>query len=139
MMRSRPLLAALFLAAVATLPLTALGAQAAPPQAPVPRAPAVLNLTGKWLITITTDAGGTATPTVTLTQKGDSLSGRYSSQMLGEADVVGTVGKDGAFEFRFEVQGAAVVYTGRVESQDALKGTAKFGEVTSGPFTAKRQ
>jgi hypothetical protein len=136
-MRSRPLLAALFAAAAATLPHTALRAQAAAPRAP--QAPAAASLTGKWLITITTDAGGTTTPTVTLTQQGDSLSGRYSSQMLGEADVVGTVGKDGVFEFSFEVQGTTVVYTGRVESKDALKGTAKIGDVTGGPFTAKRQ
>jgi hypothetical protein len=137
MMRYRPLLAALFVAAAATSLPTALVAQAVAPQAP--QATAATNLTGKWLFTVTTDARGTATPTVSLTQKGDSLTGRYSSQILGEADVVGVVGRDGVFEFSFEVQGMTVAYTGRVESRDALKGTAKFGDVASGTFTAKRQ
>lgn len=99
------------------------------------------DLTGKWLFTVTTDAG-TGTPTVTLKQQGDSLTGHYSSQLLGEADLKGTV-KDNklAFTFRTEVQGTAVVvsYTGTVESKDALKGSVDIGGAATGTFTAKRQ
>src|SRR3954469_2496571 len=63
------------------------------------------DVTGKWLFNVTTDAG-TGTPTVTFKQQGDSLTGHYSSQTLGEADLKGTV-KDGKinFAFRVEVQG----------------------------------
>jgi len=99
-----------------------------------------VDLTGKWLFTVTTD-GGSGTPTVTLTQKGDSLTGHYSSQLLGEADLKGTV-KDGKFSFTLQgnVQGTAVTvtYTGTVESKDALKGSVDLGGMASGTFTAKR-
>jgi hypothetical protein len=82
-----------------------------------------VDLTGKWLFTVNTD-GGSGTPTVTLTQKGDSLTGHYSSQLLGEADLKGTV-KDGKFSFalRETCRGTAVTvtYTGTIESKDALK------------------
>jgi hypothetical protein len=100
-----------------------------------------IDLTGKWLFTVTTDAG-TGTPTVTLKQQGDSLTGHYSSQLLGEAELKGTV-KDSklSFTFQTEVQGTAVVvsYTGTVESRDALKGSVDIGGAATGTFTAKRQ
>jgi hypothetical protein len=99
-----------------------------------------VDLTGKWLFTVTTD-GGSGTPTVTLTQNGDSLTGHYSSQLLGEADLKGTV-KDGKFSFALQgnVQGTAVpvTYTGTIESKDALKGSVDLGGMASGTFTAKR-
>ena len=99
-----------------------------------------VDLTGKWLFTVNTD-GGSGTPTVTLTQKGDSLTGHYSSQLLGEADLKGTV-KDGKFSFSLQgnVQGTAVTvtYTGTIESKDALKGSVDLGGMASGTFTAKR-
>lgn len=98
------------------------------------------GLTGKWLFTVNTD-GGSGTPTVTLTQKGDSLTGHYSSQVLGEAELKGAV-KDGKFSFTLQgnVQGTAVTvtYTGTIESKDALKGSVDLGGMASGTFTAKR-
>ena len=104
-----------------------------------PSAP--VDLTGKWLFSVTTDAG-TGTPTVTITQKNDSLAGHYSSQTLGEADFTGTV-KDGKFriDVPVNVQGTSfvVTYEGTIESRDALKGTVRLGELGSGTFTAKRQ
>ncbi len=99
------------------------------------------DLTGKWAFTVTTDAG-TGTPTVTFTQKGDSLSGHYSSQMLGEAPLNGTI-KDGKFTFivHVDVQGTAleVTYKATVESKDALKGSIDLGGQGTGTFTGKRQ
>ena len=52
-----------------------------------------VDVTGKWQFTVTTDAG-TGSPTVTFKQQGDSLTGHYSSQVLGESDFKGTL-KDG--------------------------------------------
>jgi hypothetical protein len=102
--------------------------------------PAV-DVTGKWAFTVTTSAG-TGTPTVTLKQQGDSLTGHYSSQALGEADLAGTV-KDRKITFKFvaEVQGTslAITYTGTVEAADAFKGTVDIGAQASGTFTAKKQ
>jgi hypothetical protein len=105
------------------------------------QASAQVDVTGKWLFNVVTGAG-TGLPTVTLKQHGDSLTGHYSSQTLGEADLTGTI-KDRklAFTFRAEVQGTTLVvtYTGTVESNNALKGTVDLGGQASGTFTAKRQ
>ncbi|MBV9881109.1 MAG: hypothetical protein JO180_11465 [Gemmatirosa sp.] len=118
---------------VAVLPRMA-AAQASAPAAAV-------DLTGKWQFSVTTDAG-TGTPTVVLTQRGDSLTGHYSSQVLGEADVRGTV-KDRRLTLSFtaSVQGTSLVvtYAGTVESNDALKGSVDIGGQATGTFTAKRQ
>lgn len=99
-----------------------------------------VDLTGKWLFTVTTD-GGSGTPTVTLTQKGDTLTGHYSSEVLGEAELKGTA-KDGKFSFTLQanVQGnnVAVTYTGTIENKDSLKGSVDLGGMATGTFTAKR-
>src|ERR1700716_3210919 len=64
-----------------------------------------IDLTGKWLFTVETTAG-TGTPTVTLKQDGEKLTGHYSSQTLGEADLIGTVkGQSLNFTFEGSVQG----------------------------------
>lgn len=99
------------------------------------------DVTGKWLFSVTTD-GGTGTPTLTFTQKGDSITGHYSSQLLGESDFNGTVkGNQIAFSFVLSAQGQSltVTYAGTVESADTMKGTAEFGGLGSGTFTAKKQ
>ena len=105
------------------------------------QAPAKVDVTGKWAFSVQTDAG-TGTPTVTLTQKGDSISGHYSSQLLGERTIKGTV-KDNkiAFSFSSEIQGQtfSVTYTGTIESADTMKGTVDLGGASSGTFTAKKQ
>jgi len=111
------------------------------PSTSVAQAEKRADLTGKWLFSVNTD-GGTGTPTVTLKQQGDSLTGHYSSQLLGEVDLKGSV-KDQKFSFTFrtEVQGTAltVTYSGTVESKDSLKGTVDLGGMATGTFTAKRQ
>jgi len=99
-----------------------------------------IDVTGKWVFNVTTSAG-TGTPTVTLKQQGDSLTGHYSSQTLGEADLKGTVkDKKIAFTFHIELQGTplTVNYVGTIESNDAMKGTVDIGGAASGTFTAKR-
>lgn len=110
------------------------------PGATLAQSTASTDLSGKWLFTVTTDAGS-GTPTVTLTQKGDTLTGHYSSQVLGEADLKGSV-KDDKFSFtvQADVQGnsVSVTYTGTVESKDSLKGTVDLGGMATGTFTAKR-
>ena len=119
----------LFALAIAVVP-TALSAQT----------DVKIDVTGKWLFNVTTSAG-TGTPTVTLKQQGDSLTGHYSSQTLGEADLKGTVkDKKIAFTFHIELQGTplTVNYVGTIESNDVMKGTVDIGGAASGTFTAKR-
>ena len=100
-----------------------------------------VDVTGKWLFTVQTD-NGTGTPTVTFKQQGDSLSGHYSSQLLGERELTGAV-KDNRITFKFssEVQGTAltVTYSGTIENKDSMKGSVDLGGFASGSFTAKRQ
>ena len=100
-----------------------------------------VDVSGKWLFSVTTDAG-TGTPTVTFKQQGDSLTGHYSSQVLGEAELRGTV-KDRkiTFSVAVTVQGTSirVTYNGTVEGSDALKGTVDLDAQANGTFIAKRQ
>jgi hypothetical protein len=99
-----------------------------------------VDLTGTWVLELKT-AGGGGTPTVTLKQEGEKLSGQYSSQMVGEAPVTGSVkGSDFTFQFNASIQGntIAIVYTGTVDG-DTMKGTVKLGDLGEGTFTGKRK
>ena len=49
------------------------------------------DVAGSWALTVETDVGGTTNPSVTLEQNGATLTGHYSSDTLGEAEVTGTV------------------------------------------------
>lgn len=102
---------------------------------------AKIDVSGVWMFTVQSDAG-TGTPTVTLKQDGEKLTGHYSSAVLGEADLTGTV-KAKAIEFSFSTDAAGtpltVKYTGTVETKDELKGTVDLGGLGQGTFTAKRK
>src|SRR5262245_48788643 len=82
------------------------------------------DVTGKWAFSVNTDLG-TGTPTVTFKQQGDSVTGHYSSQTLGEVDFKGTVKEQKlTFTLKTDVQGTAltVTYSGTVDG-DSMKGT----------------
>jgi hypothetical protein len=99
------------------------------------------NVTGKWIFTVETSAGS-GTPTVTLKQDGEKLTGHYSSTQLGEADLTGSVkGTNITFTFGTDVQGTHldVVYSGTVEGKDSMKGKVNLGGVGEGTFTGKKQ
>jgi len=99
-----------------------------------------VNVTGKWLFNVETGAGS-GTPTMTFTQDGEKLTGKYNGQ-FGDADLTGTVkGQDIAFSFNVDAQGTAVTfkYTGTIENKDALKGKVEIAGLGEGTFTAKRQ
>jgi hypothetical protein len=99
-----------------------------------------IDVSGKWMFQVETSAGS-GTPTVTLKQDGEKLTGHYSSAQLGEADLTGTVkGRDIAFSFTASVQGMSinVSYSGTIENNDAMKGTVDLGGLADGKFTAKR-
>lgn len=98
------------------------------------------DVAGTWNLTV--DIGGTtATPTVTFKQDGETLTGTYSSQMLGEQKVTGTIkGNAITFEFTASFDGNAVkvTYSGTVD-QATMKGKVNLGDVAEGTFTAKKQ
>src|SRR5262245_27128333 len=97
-----------------------------------------IDVTGKWALEVMTQAGGTTMPSLTLKQEGEKLTGHYTSEALGEADVTGTIkGQQIDFGFNVEVQGFAlqVRYTGTVDG-NTMKGKISLGELGDGTFTA---
>lgn len=103
------------------------------------RTAGAVDVSGAWALDVTTGAGS-GSPTITLEQKGESLTGRYSGQ-LGDAPLTGTLkGTAITFQFPVDVQGTSVtvVYTGTVE-KDTMKGTVKLGDAGDGTFTGTRK
>lgn len=99
-----------------------------------------VDMTGKWAFSVQTDAG-TGSPTFTLKQDGEKLTGRYAGT-FGEADVTGTVkGKDFTIQFSVDAQGMKLenTYKGTIESKDSVKGTLTIAGIGEGTFTGKRQ
>ena len=100
-----------------------------------------VDLSGAWTLTVRTDQGVT-TPTWNLTQEGTRLTGRYSSEALGQNDVTGSV-EGGAITISFEAnlqgQGVPVVYRGTLQDDGTLAGTIDVaGGMLTGSFTARR-
>ena len=102
---------------------------------------AKLDVTGVWIFTVES-AAGKSNPTLTFKQDGEKLTGQYSSQLMGEAQLSGTV-KGQAIDFTVSanVQGTQVElkYVGTVENKDAMKGTLSAGDLGGGTFTAARK
>jgi hypothetical protein len=100
-----------------------------------------VDVTGVWIFTVESPAGK-SNPTLTFKQEGEKLTGQYSSQLMGQADLTGSV-KGQAIEFvvSANVQGTKIElkYTGSVESKDSMKGTLSMGEFGDGTFTAARK
>ena len=104
-------------------------------------APAKVDVTGIWAFEVQTD-NGTGTPQLTFKQEGEKLTGHYSSQMLGEADLTGTVkGQAIQFVVAANVQGNAIElsFVGTIESKDSMKGKVSFAGMGEGTFTGKRK
>lgn len=100
---------------------------------------AAADVTGTWKLTVESQAG-TGTPTVTLKQDGENLTGTYKGQ-LGEAPLTGTLkGSDIKFSFKVSVQGQdlQVDYTGTVDGK-TMKGKVKLGDFGEGTFTGARE
>jgi len=99
------------------------------------------DLTGTWTFEVTSDQGVT-TPTVTIEQDGESLTGSYSSATLGNADITGSVtGSDVTIMFTAEVQGQAVpvTYTGTIDDEGAISGNMDLaGGLATATFTATK-
>jgi hypothetical protein len=96
------------------------------------------TMTGTWLIEAQHSAG-TSTPTATITQSGEKLSGKYVGS-YGESELIGSI-KGNDFTFSVEIgaeQKVKVVYTGTL-SGDTIKGNLTMGEMGEGTFTGKRK
>ena len=100
-----------------------------------------VDVTGVWVFSVESPAGK-STPTLTFKQDGEKLTGQYSSQLMGQADLMGTV-KGQAIEFVVSatVQGTPIElkYTGAVDTKDSMKGTLSAGDFGNGTFTGARK
>ena len=99
-----------------------------------------VDVSGAWTFEVTTDTGVT-TPSLTLEQDGETLTGHYSSETLGEADVTGTVdGSTVTISFEADLGGTpiSVIYVGTVDAEGVMTGTIDLANGTlTGTFTAK--
>jgi len=110
--------------------------------AAAPAAPAgdKVDVTGAWAFQVETPAGS-GTPTFTFKQEGEKLTGQYKGA-FGEAPLTGSVkGNKVDWAIKVSVQGqdATIKYSGTVEKDGTMKGTADLGEIGSATWTAKRQ
>ncbi|MGE0159479.1 MAG: hypothetical protein AB7T31_08690 [Gemmatimonadales bacterium] len=107
-----------------------------------PAAAQTANVAGQWTMSVTTDAGGTTTPSMTLQQDGTDLTGRYTSETLGDADVTGTVeGNKVTINFTAALAGqeVPVTYVATLGADGTLTGTIDLaGGLATGTFTARR-
>jgi hypothetical protein len=97
------------------------------------------DITGKWQFDVQTDAGG-GSPTFVFKQDGEKLTGTYSGA-FGQANIAGTV-KGDAIEFSFEAevmdQKGKVIYRGKIEAPDTMKGEVEFTGLGKGTWTGKK-
>ena len=107
-------------------------------------APAVAqtaDVSGTWNLEVTT-AQGVTTPSFTIEQDGENLTGHYSSEALGEVDFTGTVeGSTVTISFEASLQGQTipVVYEGTVGEDGTMSGTIDIAAgALTGTFTATR-
>lgn len=102
-----------------------------------------VDASGAWAFVVTMDTGGEpTTPSLTLEQDGETLTGHYSSDSLGEADVTGTVdGSTVTISFEADVQGMPVItvtYVGTIDAEGVMTGTVDLLDgLVTGTFTAK--
>lgn len=96
------------------------------------------DLTGIWNFKVVTE-NGTGTPTVTIKQAGDSLSGTYESGRMGSIPFKGTV-KDNGFTFALNTSGGATLtFVGTIVNDSTVMGNVDFGGQGGATFTGERK
>jgi hypothetical protein len=98
------------------------------------------DISGKWTFNVETDAGS-GSPTFVFKQAGEKLTGTYTGT-FGTAELAGTV-KGNVIEFSFEAtlgdQKGKVVYTGKIEAPDKMKGAVEITGLGNGTWTGTKQ
>ncbi len=96
------------------------------------------TLTGTWALEAHHSAG-VSTPTASITQTGDKLTGKYTGS-YGDSELTGGI-KGQEFTFSVEIgteQKVRVVYTGTLDG-NTIKGSLTMGEMGEGTFTGTRK
>ena len=106
----------------------------------MPMAALAHDVSGKWIFNVETDAGS-GSPTFVFKQAGEKLTGTYNGT-FGTAELTGTV-KGDVIEFSFEAaigdQKGKVVYTGKIEAPDKMKGEVELAGLGKGTWTGTKQ
>jgi len=134
--------------AVALVTVAGLSAQTAPPKptptptpTPTPSAKPSPTITGKWTVTLVTDAF-TSTPSLEFVQDGEKITGAYESARYGKTPLKGTLkGRTLEFLFTLSAEGTDVpmAYSGEVAADfESIKGTAELTGLGSATWTATR-
>jgi hypothetical protein len=104
-------------------------------------APPKIDLTGTWNVSVELP-NMTATPTITLKQDGEKLTGDYVSAQYGKFPLTGTLkGSAVTFSFTMSVEGTGldVTYTGTIDNDGTMAGAVNYGDMMSGRFTASKK
>jgi hypothetical protein len=102
------------------------------------------DISGTWNAQVELEGGGSGSPSFTLKQAGNKLTGTFTNPALSNQPLTGTVTGDSfTFDVNAEIQGTAVKisYKGKFEG-GKLVGTMSRtvnGESTPGKFTATKQ
>ena len=97
-----------------------------------------VDVAGTWDLSVDVQ-GSVTTPSVVLDQEGDSLSGHYSSDVLGEADVTGRVsGSDVTFSLDSPDLGISVRYALALAEDGTLSGTIYLEGQAAGSVVGRR-
>ena len=123
--------------AVATASLIAVSTSVSTSVAAAARRLAV-DLTGNWTFEVVTE-NGTGVSAVSMTQKGDSLNGTYTSGRMGTLPFKGVV-KGQTFTFSARTSGdATFTFSGDIVDVDHIKGDLDFGGQGGATFSGPRK
>lgn len=107
-----------------------------PSEKPAPIA--TVDISGAWDVTVETGQGS-GNPTLTFSQEGSKISGRYQG-MLGESPLSGTI-NGSQIEFSFKVSGqveGTVSYKGTTDGK-TMQGKVLLAGLGEGTFTGKKK
>jgi len=98
------------------------------------------DVSGTWTFAVELSIGS-GSPTLVLKQEGNKVTGTYSGA-VGEAKVTGTVNGD-KVELSADSEAAGekikIVYKGTIKSATMMEGTATYGALGEGTFTARKK
>lgn len=98
------------------------------------------DLSGTWILTVMSEQGDQPL-TITIIQDGQNLTATGDGGEIGPVEMKGTLdGSDVRFEWDLYIEGMAldIVFLGTIAEDGTISGTADFGGMGQGNWTAKR-
>lgn len=98
------------------------------------------DLSGTWILTVMSEQGDQPL-TITIMQDGQNLTATGDGGEIGPVEMKGTLdGSDVRFEWDLYIEGMAldIVFMGTIAEDGTISGTADFGGMGQGNWTAKR-